>query len=189
MAEYDFYLIGIGSSAGGFDPLKEIVKALTTDVKAAVIVIQHIPAQKPSNLNHILQRITPLDVIAVQNAELLEPGKIYVMAEGKQFKINDGYISVEERTSESKINRTIDHCFKSMATEAKSKSIGVILSGAGYDGLEGAKAIEDEDGLVIVQDPITAQFPLMPQSLIANDHPDHVLEPKAIAQKLLEYIG
>jgi chemotaxis response regulator CheB len=54
--------------------------------------------------------------------------------------------------------------------------------------LEGAREIEDAKGLVIVQDPETAQFPLMPYNLIANDHPDYVLTPKDIAEKLTEHL-
>lgn len=171
MNHYDFYVIGIGSSAGGFSPLKTIIEGLPADINAALIIVQHIPADHASKMDRILQRLTPLEVIPVETIEYVEPGKIYVMAAGKQMKLQDRFLSVEGRPVEDKINRTIDHCFESIAGSAGNKSIGIILSGAGYDGLEGAKAIEDKEGLVIVQDPVTADFPLMPQNLIANDHP------------------
>ena len=74
-----------------------------------------------------------------------------------------------------------------MASEAGKNCIGIILSGAGYDALEGAKAIEQKRGLVIVQDPITADFPLMPQKLVANDHLDYILQPHEITGKILEF--
>jgi two-component system, chemotaxis family, protein-glutamate methylesterase/glutaminase len=188
MSDYDFYVIGIGSSAGGFDPLKTIVNGLPADLNAALIVVQHIPVDHSSNLHKILQRLTPLKLVPVETIEYLEPGNIYVMAAGKQLRLKDRFLSIEERPAEHKVNRTIDRCFESIAEEAGKKGIGVILSGAGYDGLEGAKAIEDKEGIVIVQDPITADFPLMPQNLIANDHPDHVLTPEKIVNKLLDKV-
>lgn len=189
MTDYDFFVIGIGSSAGGFEPLKTIVGNLPPSINAAFIVVQHIPAERESHLPSILRKLTALTVVSVETIEYIEPGHIYVMAAGKQIKIKDRMIFVESRLPEEKINRTIDYCFQSMATQAKDKSIGIILSGAGYDGLEGAKAIEDNNGLVIVQDPITAQFPLMPQSLIANDHPDYILAPDDINRKIKEKIA
>jgi two-component system, chemotaxis family, protein-glutamate methylesterase/glutaminase len=186
---YDFFVIGIGSSAGGLEPLKTIVKDLPPNINAALIVVQHFPADKESHLPSILRRLTPLHVVSVETIEYLEPGHIYVMAAGKEIKLKDRMVFVEDRTVNDRINHTIDHCFESLATEVKDKSIGVILSGAGYDGLAGAKAIEQQNGLVIVQDPATAQFPLMPETLIANDHPDYILQPADINRKIKEKVA
>jgi len=55
--------------------------------------------------------------------------------------------------------------------DAASASIGIILSGAVYDG---------------IQYPVTAQFPLMPQGPIAFDHPDNALTPEEIVHKLIQ---
>lgn len=181
---YDFHVIGIGSSAGGLGPLKTIIAGLPADINAAIIVVQHIPINHDSKLDQILKRITSLELIAVETIEYLEPGNVYVMAAGKQIRLKHRFLSIEDRSTYDKVNRTIDHCFKSIAQDVGFKSIGIILSGAGYDGLDGARAIEDKGGLVIVQDPITADFPLMPQNLIANDHPDHILSPEQIIQKI-----
>jgi two-component system, chemotaxis family, protein-glutamate methylesterase/glutaminase len=189
MSEYDFHVIGIGSSAGGIDPLKTIIAGLPADINAAIIVIQHLPIDHNSNLHLILQRVTRLNLVRVETIEYIEPGHIYVMAAGKQFQLKDRFLAIGDRFANDKVNRTIDHCFESIAQETASKAIGIILSGAGYDGLEGAKAIEDKGGLVIVQDPITADFPLMPQNLIANDHPDHVLKPQQIVKKIRDVVN
>jgi two-component system, chemotaxis family, protein-glutamate methylesterase/glutaminase len=189
MSGYDFHVIGIGSSAGGIDPLKMIIAGLPADINAAIIVIQHLPVDHDSNLHLILQRVTPLNLVRVETIEYIEPGNIYVMAAGKQLQVKDRFLAIGDRFATDKVNRTIDHCFESIAQETASKAIGVILSGAGYDGLEGARAIEDKGGLVIVQDPITADFPLMPQNLIANDHPDHVLTPQQIIEKIKDVTG
>ncbi|MBL4678948.1 MAG: chemotaxis protein CheB [Mucilaginibacter sp.] len=189
MNEDDFYIIGIGSSAGGLEPLQTIVRGLAGDINAALIVVQHIPVDYASNLDQILQRLTPLNLIPVETIEYVEPGNLYVMHVGKQMILKDRFLSIEERNGDEPTNRTIDRCFESIAKEAGTKAIGVILSGAGFDGLEGAKAIEDNQGLVIVQDPITADFPLMPQNLIANDHPDAILSPENILKKINDHIS
>jgi two-component system chemotaxis response regulator CheB len=182
--EYNFNIVGIGLSAGGLAPLLEIVADFPENLNAAVVIITHMPANTPSNLDRILSKITPLKVIAVSTIEYIECGRIYVMAAGKEMILTDGFLQIMDRSPQQKINNTIDVFFKSLAADAKDKSIGVILSGAGHDGIEGARRIEDQNGLVIVQDPDTAQFSLMPGNLIANDHPDYVLSPKDIAKKI-----
>jgi two-component system CheB/CheR fusion protein len=181
---YDFKIIGFGLSAGGMDPLLEILEELPAQLHAAIVVVMHLPINAPSKLCRILRQKVAMDVVAVSTIEQVEAGKIYVMDAGKELQLRNGFLEVHERNPEEKINKTINRFFRSLAQDAGSQSIGIILSGAGYDGLEGAKEIEDVNGIVIVQDPDTAQFPLMPQNLIAYDHPDYVLTPKDIAEKL-----
>lgn len=50
------------------------------------------------------------------------------------------------------------------------------------------KAIESYQGIVMVQDPDSAQFPLMPNTLINNDHPDYILMPKDIVAKIIDRV-
>jgi two-component system chemotaxis response regulator CheB len=188
-AMYDFYVIGIGSSAGGITPLAEIISGLPVGINAAIIVIQHIPADAQSSLDAILSKTTRLKVVTIETIDYVEPGHIYVMAAGKSLRLKDRLVWMEDRPEGERMNRTIDTFFTTLANEVNSKAIGVILSGAGYDGLAGAIAIENENGLMIVQDPETAQFPLMPQTLIANDHPDYILTPAEITTKIIEYTG
>ncbi len=185
----DFHVIGIGSSAGGIDPLIKVIKGLPTNIQAAILVVQHIPNGVTSNLRSILSRATSLNVVAVEKSEPLQPGNIYVMALGRALVVEEDYVKLTDRSPDDKINRTVDTLFLSMAEHAKDKCIGIILSGGGFDGIEGAKAIEKYSGLVIVQDPGTAQFPLMPKSLIANDHPDYILTPEDISKKVAEHVA
>lgn len=184
----DFKIVGFGLSAGGMNPLLEILEGLPPTINAGLVVVLHLPINAPSKMYQILSQKTKLDVVAVSTIELVEPGKLYVMDAGKELRLLNGFLEVRERDPQEKINKTIDVFFRSLAADAGSQSIGVILSGAGYDGLEGAKQIEDAKGVMIVQDPETAQFPLMPKNLIAYDHPDYVLTPADIANKLTEQL-
>jgi two-component system, chemotaxis family, protein-glutamate methylesterase/glutaminase len=183
-----FHTVGIGLSAGGLDPLLDIITELPGDAHAAFVVISHIPINTISKLDTIVAKVSALKVIPVSTIEYLEPRHIYVLTIGKDLVLADGFVQTRERNPNEKINKTIDVFFKSLAENAKDKSLGIILSGAGFDGIEGAHEIENQKGLVIVQDPETAQFPLMPNSLIAYDHPDYVLTPKEIAHKIVNHL-
>jgi len=151
-------------------------------------LIHYIAKENNSNLALILQRVTDIPVIKVVEDTKVEKGKIYALGIGKIMTVVNGTLRLRDRSEEENINRGIDEFFISLPKDVGHHAIGVILSGAGLDGLQDAMDIEDQQGLIIVQDPDTAQFGLMPGSLVANDHLDYVLSPKDIATKLLEKI-
>ena len=68
-------------------------------------------------------------------------------------------------------------------------SIADQLSGAGTDGTRGAIAIHNQQGMVMVQDPQSAQFTGMPRSAILNDHPTQVADPKRLANALIAFVS
>ncbi|HXD79230.1 MAG TPA: chemotaxis protein CheB [Puia sp.] len=178
---YNFHLIGIGLSAGGLEPLKAIVSQMPASIRAAVIVVHNDPIEA-SGLTQNLQEITQLPVIKVTKKERIRAGHIFVPAAGCRFQLRDRVLSVENIGPGRKSGRLIDACFRAIAYEAREKSICVILSGSGYDGLEGAIVVERHGGMVIAQDPATARFPMMPVTVIANDDPTFVLEPDHIGR-------
>lgn len=187
-ARYNFHLIGIGSSAGGLEPLKKILSGIPPDIAAAIIVVHHGFSDAPDQLRLILQAITAIPVVDVDKEEHIRPGQIYVPTPGQPVRLRDQVLFVEGELP-AKSNRIIDGCFRTLAYEAREKTIGVILSGTGYDGVEGAKAIERHGGLVIAQDPATAKFPLMPVAVIANDDPSFILEPEEICELIGSQLG
>lgn len=157
---------------------------LPGDLNAALVIVPHLFPDYRSHLDAILENAVFRPVLRIYHGMHIVCGSIYVLPEGKILGIQDGAFILSERPETEKINQAIDHFFHAMAAEIGSQSIGVILSGAGYDGIKGAKAIENEKGVVIVQDPATAEFPMMPQGLIAFDHPDYILTPEEIVNKL-----
>lgn len=186
---YDFFLLGIGSSNGGIEPLKAILARLPADIQAAVIVIHHGPLETSPGLAQTLRAVTSLPVIQVDSEERVRPGHIYVLPPNEAVKLRDYVLRVEPGAHGRKTSRVIDILFRSLAYEARDKSICAILSGAGYDGLEGAIAVEQHGGLVIVQDPATATFPMMPVTTIANDDPSFILNPEEIGDLINSYLG
>lgn len=187
--EFNFKVVAFGSSAGSIEPLGQILREIPTTINAAFIVIHHLSSTYPSRLDNILKSYTTLPIVKVFDNIQIERGKVYLIAEGKFMKLVNDQLIVRDRTKEEqKFNKAIDIFFSSMAAAAGDHSIGVILSGAGgFDGILGAVSVEKANGLIIVQDPYTAEHPIMPKALIANDHPDYVLPPLEIAQKLIEH--
>lgn len=182
------FCIGIGCSAGGLEPACAFFQQLVEKTGAAFVVIPHLGREYKSQFSAILEKYTNMPVHRVEQDVKLETDNVYVLAEDRMMIVEDGYLRVRRRYTREIINKSIDIFFKSMAKAYRENGIGVILSGMGNDGIEGIKVIEDHHGLVIVQDPDTTDFNILPQGAINKDDPHAILPPADIARFLLKHL-
>lgn len=188
MNSQDPFIVGVGSSAGGIESLFELFSHIPADINAAFIIVRHLKRDAPTEMSMLLSRYTPLETRTIEGGEKPEVGRIYLMPQNTKVYMENGLLRLEPRPEDEIINKAIDRLFISLANDAKDKAMGIILSGTGDDGVEGARAIEDNEGLVIVETPDTAQFTQLPENLIAKNHPDHVLPPHQMHFVLLDFI-
>jgi len=182
----DTYVIGIGASAGGLEAIYTLFeKPLPNNV--AFIIIQHLPPDYKSNTGMLLANHTKWKIEEVKDGLLVEPNCIYVMAERKRVILKNGGLFISDN-QEGEPNNLIDVFFKSLAEDKGDKSIAIILSGANNDGTEGAESVKNAGGMVIAQDPATAEFGTMPNSVIASGNADIVLAPELMAKELTDYM-
>ncbi|MBC7904140.1 MAG: PAS domain-containing protein, partial [Gemmatimonadaceae bacterium] len=85
-------------------------------------------------------------------------------------------------------NNSIDIFFHSLADDKKEKAIGVVLSGTGTDGTKGLESIKTQGGIVLVQDPLSAEFDGMPNSAVSSGTADLILDPEMMPEELVEYL-
>lgn len=180
--------IGIGCSAGGLEPVCEFFQHFREKTGAAFVVIPHLSAEHPSRFSHIVQRFTDMPVHRVTDTVKMQPDNVYVLVEGKMMIVEDHILRVRKRYSREIINKSIDIFFKSMSKCYEENAVGILLSGMGTDGIEGIKAIEDRHGLVLVQDPESTDFNILPLTAIHRDDPHAVLPPPEIAKFLQRYL-
>jgi two-component system, chemotaxis family, CheB/CheR fusion protein len=182
-AEQSFPVVGIGASAGGLAAFKKLVKNIAADSGMAYVLVQHLAPSHESLLPEILQRETTLPVHEITNDINLAPNHIYIIPENKILTAYDGKLKIDPRQSGA-INMAIDLFFNSLAEVHKSFSRGVLLSGTGYDGTMGLKAIKEGGGCTFVQNPDDALFDGMPLSAIRAGAADFVMEAEDIPLKL-----
>jgi two-component system chemotaxis response regulator CheB len=171
MAERD--TIVVGASAGGVQALSRLVADLPADLPAAVFIVLHIPTNWPSLLPEILARESRLPVNHARNAERITPGRIYVAPPDQHLLIEGPHLKLVHGPKENLHRPSIDALFRSAARWAGPRVIGVVLTGARDDGTAGMRAIKQQGGLAIVQDPIEAAFPSMPTSVMQNIRVDY----------------
>jgi two-component system CheB/CheR fusion protein len=157
-------LVVVGSSAGGVDALSTLVATLPRDFPAPIVIAQHLEPHRPSHLAPILSNRSTLPIQLVTDTAALTPGVIFLVPSNHHVEITDHGVKVIE-AGESAPRPSIDHLFESAAESFGEGLIAVILTGTGSDGTAGARQVKALGGTVVIQNPATAAFPEMPQSL------------------------
>jgi two-component system chemotaxis response regulator CheB len=169
----DFFIVGIGASAGGLPVMIDFFKQLPLEINVAFVVISHLIRDRRSYLDEILSRHSNLPVTRVEASTPILPGHIYVLPENRYLTCEHNNLLVQPR-GPGLINEAIDVFLCSLAKDAENSSIAVILSGGGRDGLKGAQAMHRYGGKVLVQEPDTAEHKGMPGTVMEFDHPYRV---------------
>jgi two-component system, chemotaxis family, CheB/CheR fusion protein len=183
----DFPIAGIGASAGGLAALKELFVALPAEPGLAFVVIQHLDPTRESLTADILSRHSRLRFVEVHDDPRVTPNCVYVIPPGKYLAIERGELHLSEPEKPRGARMAIDFFLRSLADERRDHAIAVILSGTGSDGTLGAQAIKEAGGVVIAQDPRSAEHDGMPRRAIDTGVVDLVAPPERIAEALLAY--
>ena len=184
-AQSDFPIVALCASAGGLEAFQAFFKAMPVGSGMAFLVVQHQNPKVESALHTIIQRHTSMPVQLMSEGTSIQPDTIYVLSAGRDVTVEQGQFQLAEFTQRDGWPTTIDKLLQSLAHDAGERVVAVILSGLGTDGTEGVRAIKEQGGRVIAQDPDSAtQFP-MPRSVIQSDLADVVLAPGEIPAYLL----
>ncbi|MFD1096279.1 CheR family methyltransferase [Salegentibacter chungangensis] len=183
-------IIAVGASAGGLQALKSFFQNIPEDDKSAYVVIQHLSPDYKSMMGELLKKNTSLPIMEITEGMEIEQGHIYLIPPVNNLLLgDDGTLQLLDKPKDQTLNLPIDKFFESLARKRKEKAIGVILSGTGSDGTRGARAIKENDGMVMVQDPEEAKFDGMPQSAISTGLIDYVLPVEKMAVELRNFIN
>ncbi len=180
-------VVGVGASAGGLKALTSLLGAAEETSGLAFVVIQHRTPNNEQLLVDLLAKATRLPVRTADDGVLLEPDHVYIAPAGLLSTLENGRLRIEKPAMPSEAALPIDLFFRSLATDQQEKAIGVVLSGTGADGTNGLRSIKESGGLVVAQDPATAEFDGMPTSAIATGMADYVLAPERIPGALIAF--
>lgn len=148
-------LIAIGASGSeGLQDIQELLGALPSEMPAVVMVVLHRRSDRVSHLRAVLARHSRLPVAIAEEAERLLAGTCYIGEPDHHLTLIEGGQAHLVLGSEHQFrNRSIDMLFNSLAVQAASRTIGVILSGSLDDGSRGLAAIHAGGGLTMVLEP------------------------------------
>lgn len=150
------HLIALGASTGGTEATLEILRNLPMDIPGMVIA-QHMPEGFTAMYAQRLDRLCPMRVREAKNGDLIRPGLVLVAPGGKrQTKVvltgNQYGIRCYPAEKVNGHRPSVDVLFHSAAEAAKSRSIGILLTGMGRDGAQGLLHMHKLGAYTIGQD-------------------------------------
>jgi two-component system chemotaxis response regulator CheB len=179
-------LVAIGTSWGGLAALGAILSALPADFSAPIVVVQHRGKDSNQLLAELLQAKSDLRIREADDKDTLDPGSVYVAPADYHLLVDSGVISLSTEEPVRYSRPSIDVMFDSVAESCGTAAIGVVLTGANEDGARGLARIVALGGRAIVQDPETAEVPIMPAAAKKMTPHAEVLPLEKIAPRLAQ---
>ncbi len=172
----------IGGSAGSISVLLEIIPGLDENLSFPIIIILHRKAYPESNLSELLNFHSSLPLFEVDDKMALTRGCIYLAPADYHLLLeNKREVALDSSEKINYSRPSIDVSFQSAAVLFKQHTAALLLSGANADGMEGLRCIDQYKGLVLVQDPLSAEFGYMPKQTLLNLEAAAVLKPAQMA--------
>ncbi|HEY3746319.1 MAG TPA: chemotaxis protein CheB [Gemmatimonadaceae bacterium] len=181
-----YSVVVIGTSWGGLAALSTLLHGLPGDFNLPIVVVQHRGKDSERLLTELLQDTTELTVCEIEDKEPLTPGTVHIAPANYHVLIEDGYLSLNTDDMVRFSRPSIDVMFMSAADTYGDRAIGVVLTGANEDGSRGLARIARRGGVALVQDPRTAEIPIMPAAAIRAVPSAETLSLAALAPKLIE---
>ncbi|MDH2327809.1 CheR family methyltransferase [Cereibacter sp. SYSU M97828] len=166
-------LCSIGASAGGIHALQEFFGRIDDQLGLAYVVIVHLSPEHESQLSEIIARRTRMPVFQVDSDMVLEANHVYVIPPDRELIIDGNAIKALPFTEPRGKRAPIDGFFHSAAT-GRGDGMAVVMSGANSDGALGVRKVKEAGGVILVQDPLEAEYGMMPRSAIATGVADFI---------------
>lgn len=182
----DFEIVVVGTSTGGLKALQVLLSGLPADFPLPVVIVQHRAKGSDVGLRDYLQQSSQMPVIEPDDKETLLPGRAYLAPRDYHLLIENGALALSTAPPVAHARPSVDMLFETAADNYAERVIGVILTGANYDGAQGLSKIKARGGLTLVQDPASAACPQMPAAALGATTVDAVLPLDQMAARLQE---
>lgn len=180
-----FFVVGVGASAGGLEALETFFDNLPQRANLAYVVVQHLSPDYKSLMGELLGKHTEIPIREAEDGIEIHPETIYLIPRKKNMTAYSGRLFLTDQPGG--LNLPIDLFFESLAEDFGERAIGVVLSGTGSDGTRGLRAIKGAGGITMAQDLESAKFDGMPRSAAATGIVDFIHPPERIASELTAF--
>lgn len=183
-------IVGIGACASGVSAFEAFFSGMRpeSDPGMAFVLVQHLLPDHSNILTDLVRRHTRMQVFEVEDGMEVRANCAYIIPPGREMALWRGTLQLAAPSVPRGQRHPIDFFFRSLAQDLRERAIGIVLSGSGSDGALGVGAIKSEGGMVMVQDPASADYDAMPRSALATGMVDYLLAPAQMPARLLSYV-
>jgi two-component system chemotaxis response regulator CheB len=182
----------VASSTGGPPALREVISGLGANWRGPILIAQHMPQGFTRALAEMIGRVTPMTVKEGENGEPVVDGVIYIAPGGSHMIVERGpdgtpTVQLNQGPEVHWCRPAADPLFISAAGVWGSAAAGLVLTGMGHDGRDGARALADCGAPVMVQDEASSVVWGMPGSVIQAGVPAEIHPLSALAPQILQW--
>lgn len=183
----------IGTSTGGPNALAEVFKAFPTSFPVPILIVQHMPPVFTQMLAERLNNLKTLRFHEGAEGMKVEPGHVYIAPGGKHMEVQRNAaglsaLHLHEGTPENSCRPAVDVLFRSVARIYGGRTLAVILTGMGQDGLRGCEFLREAGARIIAQDQPTSIVWGMPGYVANKGLADHVLPISQVAPEIIRQV-
>ncbi|WP_271271747.1 protein-glutamate methylesterase/protein-glutamine glutaminase [Aliamphritea hakodatensis] len=180
-------VVVIGSSTGGPAALQDILPSIPASFPYPILLVQHMPKTFTSVFAQRLNGICQINIKEAEDGDVLKPGHAYLAPGGSQMIFEPGRgdrVKVFPSDERVTYKPSVDVTFASAAKIHSKHVLGIVLTGMGADGAEGAKLLKQAGSHIWAQDQSTCTIFGMPKAVINAGVADHILKLNDIGQLL-----
>ncbi|HEY3821117.1 MAG TPA: chemotaxis-specific protein-glutamate methyltransferase CheB [Polyangiaceae bacterium] len=170
-------LVVLGASTGGPQAVTRLLGELPADFPVPLAIVVHIPVGYTTALSERLDASSAVDVVEAYDGAFLRPGLVVVARAGMHLKLvgapGDARVRLDVAPLDTAHRPAVDVLFRSAAETHGPRVLGVVLTGMGADGLEGARAIRERGGRIVTEAESSCVVYGMPRAVDEAGLSDH----------------
>ena len=187
-------VVAIASSTGGPRALQAVIPKLPKNLKAPVVLVQHMPQGFTASLAERLDSLSDIHVVEAKEGDVIEPGTVYIAAGGKHMHVKTAggkhSIYYKDGPTREGVRPCANFMYESLMDSDFDEVVCVVLTGMGADGTEGIKNLEGKKKVhVIGQDEASCTVYGMPKSVAVAGLVDQVVPLDNVAQEIIMNVG
>jgi len=188
------HLLAIGASTGGIHALGRLLGALTPRVSVPILVTQHLPGSFMDAFVRQLRAASGRGVAVAHEGMAILPGQIVVAPGNAHLTVAPSkqglpVVRLEDGPVASGCRPSVDPMLSSCASLFGAHALGVVLSGMGRDGADGAARLVAAGGTILAQDAASSAVWGMPGAVAAAGLASAVLPPEQIGARIVAAMG
>ncbi|SCM70121.1 chemotaxis response regulator protein-glutamate methylesterase [Desulfovibrio sp. 86] len=185
-------LVVVGVSTGGPPVVQKILSALPADMPACILVAQHMPAAFTGPFAKRLDSVCNIRVTEAVDGDRIKNGHAYVCPGGKHISVRMRgplpEVAITEEPRDALYKPTVNLLMESAGKNMGRRTLGVMLTGMGSDGCEGAKILREKGGCLIAQNEASCVVYGMPKAVIDAKLANQILDADDIAQAIMTIV-
>jgi two-component system chemotaxis response regulator CheB len=180
----------IASSTGGPRALAELMPKLPARLGAGTLIVQHMPAGFTASLAQRLDRSSPLHIVEATGSETLEPGLALLAPGGSHLRLADGRRArLSDAPPIGALRPRADLTIVDVAETYGERTLLVVLTGMGRDGLDGAREVKRRGGRVLVEAESSCTVYGMPRAIAEAGLADAIIDLRDLPQAIIQEAG